>query len=196
MVAPSFFTMPFKQMRGRQRVIFGSVVVKMNCPVSLEPFKHPRVMECGHTIDCESLNRLASDECPVCRAPFERPVPTNWCVVEMMGIDVKERMVSDHVKLTRTIEKMRKIHRQKVEKLVTATIPHVMNKMAKVSASTGKRNMYLYSSFIKNAPGRHIRNEAFERLVGRLRGLGISTSYTDTPLFWCCFGDRMVILKW
>jgi hypothetical protein len=62
------------------------------CPVSLEEFRDPRVLPCGHTIDLFSIpaNRVLR-ACPLCRAVLGTTLencPVNWTVVSFMGLEV------------------------------------------------------------------------------------------------------------
>jgi hypothetical protein len=60
----------------------------LECPVTLESFRHPKVLPCGHTIDNDVIRQLKKRQCPICRRPFFANPPTNWILVDLLNLRI------------------------------------------------------------------------------------------------------------
>jgi len=85
------------------------------CPISLEEFRDPRVLPCGHTVDLLSVPPSRSVRaCPLCRAPLATTTlegcPINWVVVSCLGLDVASRAIETRYneQIGRLVEKIRR----------------------------------------------------------------------------------------
>lgn len=105
----------------------------MCCPISLEEFRDPRVLPCGHTIDLLSVpsgRRVRC--CPLCRAPLAGTLeacPINWVVVACLGLDVASRTLeARYDEQVRTIvEKIRRrVSRQGVYRYHTSELLRIV----------------------------------------------------------------------
>lgn len=67
----------------------------MNCSISLDKFRIPIVISCGHTFEYEYLDRLKNNKCPLCRKNFYIIGP-NWSIIEYMDLDIKNIKYRNH----------------------------------------------------------------------------------------------------
>ena len=67
------------------------------CPVSKNTFKHPIVLDCGHTLDKETVDELVNrkeKKCPKCRKEFigsSDTMPINWSIVEKLDLSISNK---------------------------------------------------------------------------------------------------------
>lgn len=66
----------------------------LECPVTLQPFQHPKVLPCGHTIDNHVIQQMHKRQCPICRRPFFTDPPTNWVLVDLLHLKIDTTMPS------------------------------------------------------------------------------------------------------
>jgi hypothetical protein len=60
------------------------------CPISFEKFKHPLVLDCGHTIDKTSFDNLTNKKvCPICNSANNSTDRVNWVVVSLLGLNIQ-----------------------------------------------------------------------------------------------------------
>src|SRR5579883_584406 len=61
------------------------------CPISLMPFTHPLVLDCGHTIDKSSFDKLNSKKtCPICSRANNSNDRVNWILVSLLKLDIQQ----------------------------------------------------------------------------------------------------------
>lgn len=60
------------------------------CPVSLEEFKDPRILPCGHTLEFSSIKGIVIPKCPLCKRVFSKKesFPVNWVVAQHLGLNI------------------------------------------------------------------------------------------------------------
>lgn len=66
----------------------------LECPVTLQPFEHPKVLPCGHTIDYKVIPKMYKRQCPLCRRPFFNEPPTNWVLVDFLHLKIDSKVTS------------------------------------------------------------------------------------------------------
>jgi hypothetical protein len=68
-------------------------------PITLEIFKYPKILDCGHTFDHDTLksiiNRNIIFKCPLCNKIISErnieKIPTNWLVCNLLNININNR---------------------------------------------------------------------------------------------------------
>jgi len=80
----------------------------MICSISLEEFKIPIVLSCGHTFEKEYIEKIMVHKCPLCRKSYYI-VGKNWAIIDYMGLDkMDDDDKSDIKKATHYISKITK----------------------------------------------------------------------------------------
>lgn len=137
----------------------------MDCPITMEKMKMPKVLPCGHTFDGRSLKRLT--RCPLCRRGFEcRPedLPINWILVDM-DPESWHRMI-------------RSVTEDEHSRLMMINMEEITWKLL-CTADKGRSSIRLSRSNIIGCP-RSIRAKILGMVVDRLRGMGFSVAESHT----------------
>ena len=80
------------------------------CPVTLETFTHPVLIECGHTFDKETIKKLHDKKCPTCNAKITGNIelyPTNWAIVSALNLHIEKKQDDNDELFSYTAEQAR-----------------------------------------------------------------------------------------
>jgi len=71
------------------------------CPISLVKFTYPLVLDCGHTIDKISFDKIPNKKiCPVCNSPNTSINRINWTLVSLMKLNIPSKAKQPPKKIT------------------------------------------------------------------------------------------------
>lgn len=113
------------------------------CPITLEEFKHPLVLDCGHTIDKSAFDSIQQqDKCPVCMQPNLSKNRINWSIVTALGLNIHVDKTSKMLTAKEAMTIANKVIDNKVTKIIeTQSIPAILKK-----AQAGYKNITLYNN--------------------------------------------------
>lgn len=161
----------------------------MQCPVSLQPFKNPKVLPCGHTLDSASIKCLLKKVCPLCQSAFSSlsVLPTNWIVVQHLNLVVpqssepgKDCFVAEQKALAM------KQRRGRVEAIFEKNMHRVMDRIARRSLQgMGQLAYGMVFPWCCFTPV-IIKHEATRIVIQKLREMGFlaRSSGTQTHNIW------------
>jgi len=105
----------------------------MECSVTLEVYRDPRVLPCGHSIEwrvaLEMLRRHTNPKCPVCLEKWCTEPPPNWALRDVLNIT--DEPDKQHANLAK---EMGNTSAAVVSRMVQTTLSHVMKQIRKKSA--------------------------------------------------------------
>lgn len=162
------------------------------CPVSLEPWRHPKVLPCGHTIDATSLEGLGRKLCPVCREPFlSHNTPTNYALVDLLELEIEPSASKDD----NLQAQLRQIHARIVQRTVEPAIEEIVERV-RTRAAQGYRVCEFYQHELKHCSNPRVAVHAIRNAVPQgLRKLGFRTQTTSTSRF-CFWNEYLLVIRW
>lgn len=141
------------------------------CPVSLEAFRDPRVLPCGHTLEYFSIKGVKGPvfRCPLCKSIFlhKERLPVNWLVAQFLGLNVCNDQKSIAQEQKDIAMRMR---RERGQKYITKNLECVMNEVKKKSVRGECQLTYRISIPWHESP--IVRNEVGCLLTETLQEMG------------------------
>lgn len=160
----------------------------MECPITLDSFREPRVLDCGHTIDRAALDLLRERRCPVCRCRFFADPAVNWALVSVLGLKIEE---SSHLSLHRR----RKALARSVKDATTKTVDglaaenraRVLEKIMRVSHRGGFSTYFSLSELhVPRGTPLLCRENVMMTLENQLHRMGFRTVTEKHSSWWLC----------
>ncbi len=97
--------------------IDGVVCDNLYDPVTHEPFTHPIVLTCGHTVNKTSLG--ADNLCPICRRETLQTQVVNWVVVGLLNLNIRRDADEYGIKPARQVLEIKRLaHEKKLNETV------------------------------------------------------------------------------
>lgn len=117
------------------------------CPVTLDKFKNPQVLPCGHTFDKEVIKKLKRNICPLCKKAFmSRECVPNWILIKHLNLDINENK-SNNIKSFNANDAKNEMNIIETGEKVDKIIDKIIKKIRKRSILGKSYCIYLYNKF-------------------------------------------------
>lgn len=93
----------------------------MECPITLETFKIPFILDCGHTFEKDAIEKALNlkQQCPLCKKENVSAIGVNWQIVKALGLEVKMDVIN---KKRKSFDEMVAEKKRRIEKELDPTI--------------------------------------------------------------------------
>ncbi len=137
-----------------------------NCPVTREPWRDPRVLPCGHSIEGTTIRKLQHYKCPLCRRHFDpSAVPVNYALAELLHLEPvnKPLYALDRVEFTRFRANRDELGEQELSLVLTRMERHSEKGHTKYQLEdwSWRRPFYCRPKGIKDFLAERLRSKGF-----------------------------------